>query len=100
MPEDTKPQPALHICIDCGWHQKEPSMSKLHPGYCVHLTPEYWVEMGYERNWGDAAVMAWPSLEILRKQQGTRIEFLVLNADMRRPVKLYLDAHVSGWGAF
>jgi hypothetical protein len=88
------------ICLDCRWHRQQPEMSKQHAGYCVHFTPDYWEAQGWQRNWGDAAVMAWPTLEILRKQQGNKIEFLVLCADVRRPVRLYTEAHVSGWGSF
>ena len=93
-------QQEQHICLDCGWHRKEPEMSTQHPGYCVHFTPEYWQAQGWERNWGDAAVGMWPVLEILRKATGTRVEFLVLCPAVRRPVNLYFQASLSGWGSF
>lgn len=88
------------VCIDCQYHQPQPSLSREHPGYCVHLTPDYWADQGWERNWGDAAVMAWPTLEILKRRQSDRIEYLILNGELRRPVRLYVTTSVNGWGAF
>ena len=66
------------VCLDCNVHSSHAVLSSIHPDYCVHFTPEYWVGKGYERDWGDAAVMNWPNLEILRKEAGQDCEFLVL----------------------
>src|SRR5216683_5241328 len=52
-----------HVCIDCLWHHQS-TVEELKEipmdGYCKHLTPEWWASQGWERGWGDAAVMRWP----------------------------------------
>lgn len=60
-------------------------------GYCKHLTPEYWETKGYRRGWGDAAVCAFPDLEILRKIGNDQVSFLILNGKLRRPVIISFD---------
>jgi hypothetical protein len=60
-------------------------------GYCKHLTPEYWEQMGYQRGWRDAAVMAFPHLEILRKDDKENTIFIILNGLIRRPVTIRID---------
>ena len=58
---------------------------------CPCLDPEAYVKRGYERNWGDAAVMNWPHLEILKKETTEGYEFVVLSpAHTRRPVILHV----------
>lgn len=88
------------LCLDCNLHSTSAVLSSIHPDYCVHFTPEYWVEQGYERDWGDAAVMNWPRLEILRQQTGQECRFAVLAPhSQRRPVELYSsDPHA--WGVY
>jgi len=90
----------LEICLDCKLHSIGAALSSMHPDYCIHFTPEYWVEQGYERDWGDAAVMNWPHLEILRQQTGQDCRFVILAPHaQRRPVELYAsDPHA--WGAY
>jgi hypothetical protein len=88
------------ICLNCNLHSSRVVLSSIHPSYCVHFTPEYWVDQGYERDWGDAAVMNWPHLEILRQQTGQDCRFVILAPHaQRRPVELYAsDPHA--WGAY
>lgn len=90
----------LKICLDCNLHSTMPALSSIYPKYCVHFTPEHWVEQGYERDWGDAAVMNWPDLEILRRQTAKECLFVVLAPhSQRRPVVLHAnDPHA--WGSY
>lgn len=101
---------SIHICLDCGrepytrleeWRVPDPIPADY---ICPHFRPEYWEAKGYARNWGDAAVMMWPDLEILRKgppfHGGTawvNASFVILapTTGMRRPVILEY-----GWGSF
>jgi hypothetical protein len=80
-----------HVCIDCLWHH-ESTVEELTEisigGYCKHLTPEWWASRGWERGWGDAAVMAWPDLEILCRHDGDFHRYLILNGKLRRPVEI------------
>jgi hypothetical protein len=79
-------------------------------GYmCEHWMPEYWESKGYVRNWGDAAVMNWPHLEVLRREtrsaEMAEVEFLVLAPfALRRPLKLFANAEpnqrFTAWGAY
>jgi hypothetical protein len=86
------------ICLDCKLHQTSATLSSSHPEYCVHFTPEFWAEQGYERDWGDAAVMNWPYLEILRQQTAQDCRFVVLAPhSQRRPVELY-TSDPGAWG--
>jgi hypothetical protein len=99
---DDKPAdaPQQCVCLDCWLHsQTGPEMAP-DGTYCVHFTPEYWAERGYKRHWGDAAVMNWPHLEILRRETddgGTEFVILAPHAS-RRPVILYGFGHA--WGAY
>ena len=56
---------------------------------CEHFTPEFWESQGFQRNWGDAAVMGFPILEILKKETASGTEFIILSDKLRRPVHLY-----------
>ena len=80
-----------HVCIDCSWHHGS-TVEELTEipigGYCKHLTPEWWESQGWERGWGDAAVMQWPDLEILCRHDGNSHRYLILNGELRRPVKI------------
>jgi hypothetical protein len=100
------------VCIDClvGGSNIEELKRLESEGYiCEHWRPEFWESHGFVRDWGDAAVMNWPQLEVLRKElreQG-RIEvtFIVLAPYvLRRPLKLYAHAdscaELSVWGAY
>lgn len=103
-PADGQQPPLIvadRICIDCQLQRDEPELSAEHIGYCMHHTPEYWQERhGYVRAWGDAAVMQWPQMEILRKRTESGVEYLILApaTGIRRPVKLYMS--VQSWGTF
>ena len=93
-----------NVCIDCAWHH-ETTLEGLQAiplgGYCRHLTPEWWESQGWQRNWGDAAVMAWPELEILRRDDGDSFRYLILNGKLRRPVEIYAAKDGSGsWGSY
>lgn len=91
---------AKHICIDCSLHRRrEPE--DVEGEYCEHFMPDYWVEQGYQRNWGDAAVMMWPQLEILRRsdEDGTKFLILAPATGIRRPVIIYSEDK-RAWGAF
>ena len=88
------------ICFDCRMNPNSAVMSDIHSNYCVHFTPEYWMERGFERDWGDASVMNWPYLEILRHQTTEGCKFLVLAPHaQRRPVELY-TSDPRAWGAY
>lgn len=51
--------------------------------------PDYWVKQGFERNWGDAAVMH-DGIEILKKngKDGEQAKFVILAPELRGPVIL------------
>jgi hypothetical protein len=88
------------ICLDCRLDSNGAVMSTIHPKYCAHFTPEFWMERGFERDWGDASVMNWPHLEILRYQTSDGCTFLVLAPHaQRRPVELY-SSDPRAWGAY
>ena len=93
------------VCMDCLWHGSS-SAEELDAiptgGACKHYDPEYWEARGWQRGWGDAAVMGLPeSIEILRREESGRVEYLILGRKLRRPVKLWFDK-VTGesWGSF
>jgi hypothetical protein len=90
-----------HVCIDCTWHRGA-TLEELQAipagGYCKHFTPEWWASQGWERGWGDAAVMAWPDLEILRREDGDSFRYLILNGKLRRPVEIYAAKDGSSSG--
>lgn len=88
---------AQSICLDCQMHHPELIPDPIPDGYiCEHFTPEYWVGRGFERSWGDASVMNWPHLEILRKEVNDEVSFVILAPfSSRRPVVL---SH--GWGMY
>jgi hypothetical protein len=89
-------------CMDCDprphptwkWPEDAP--------YCPHFTPEWWEKKhGYKRRWGDASVMRFPVLEILRKETDREIRYLILNAELRRPVELYFSKGTDhSWGSY
>lgn len=63
------------ICVDCAVRDSE-SLRRVNEGippghFCEHWRPEHWENRGYVRDWGDAAVMNWPHMEILRKVERT-----------------------------
>lgn len=83
-----------HVCIDCVLHHHTTleELSAIPRGeYCKHLTPEYWAKEGYKRGWGDAAVCHFPDIEILRKDAGDIVKFIILNGTLRRPVTMEFD---------
>lgn len=93
-----------HICIDCVVHNGS-TLDELRGipkgGYCKHFQPDWWVKQGWVRNWGDAAVMAFPTLEILRREQTTspKCQFLILCPALRRPVIITCNDS-KAWGSF
>jgi hypothetical protein len=93
-----------HVCLDCILHHAS-TLEELAQipvgGYCRHLTPEWWESQGWERAWGDAAVMAWPELEILRREDDEQFRYVILNGNLRRPVKIYAMKDGSdSWGSY
>lgn len=64
-------------CGDCLHHpaaaerdeQKEAArqLEEANPGFCRHFLPEWWEAKGFTRAWGDASVMNWPHLVVLRR---------------------------------
>lgn len=110
---------AIAICIDCNWHHQH---SKPIPGLtcradaghdgtppadfiCEHFCPEFWMERGFFRNWGDAAVMNWPHLEILRKDDEKEVVYVILAPFItRRPVTIYAKKGETpgqfSWGSY
>ena len=55
-------------CLSCILGQDAPDEDYQLPEdakFCRHFLPEYWQTKGFDRGWGDAAVMNWPHLEIL-----------------------------------
>lgn len=100
------------VCIDCLTAAADMGdlRRKEQLGYiCEHWMPEFWEAKGFVRNWGDAAVMNWPDLEVLRRETRRgdliEVEFLVLAPfALRRPLKLFarsesLQGFVA-WGAY
>lgn len=101
------------ICMDCALRDEgatRESNGKIPPGqFCEHWRPEYWEARGYVRGWGDAAVMNWPQMEILRKEERTdsevHVRFVILAPyALRRPVVIFatagLEARFHAWGAY
>ena len=93
-----------HVCIDCSLHGTstlEELEAILEGGYCKHFTPEWWKAQGWKRNWGDAAVMGWPLLEILRKADMEKgyCEFLILCPQLRRPITIRCKDPYA-WGGY
>lgn len=83
------------ICFDCQMRDSGQAVADdemVRPGeFCKHWQPEYWETLGYQRSWGDAAVMNWPHMEILRREkatdEGVEVSFVILAPyAMRRPV--------------
>lgn len=73
---------------------------------CDHWTPEYWVQLGFERNWGDAFVMT-EDFEILKKYtydirangSSRSTEFVILCPQfLRRP--LLISASGEAYGSY
>ncbi len=85
-------------CMDCTWHKAIESDWPEDAPHCAHLTPEWWEKHGYERGWGDAAVERFPVLEILRRETDHEIEYLILNAELRRPVRIYFTKGTTQLG--
>ena len=93
------------ICIDCQFHDAVPIPQPVPEGYvCPHYQPEWWAAQGWTRGWGDAAVMSLPhGIEILRKQEGNTVEYLILSLTLRRPVLIdaaVVNGHLSSWGSY
>jgi len=84
-------------CLDCWSKSKDPNATLPDDFICKHFQPEYWVNQGFVRNWGDAAVNNFPHLEILRREiRRGEVEFVILAPyATRRPVIL---SH--GWGIY
>ena len=56
---------------------------------------EHWQNRGYQKNFGDAAVMS-PYFEVLRKTTRNGAAFVILCPTfLRRPLHLELDAHAE-----
>jgi hypothetical protein len=92
------------VCMDCTFHHCS-TVEELQTipvgGYCKHFTPEWWVEQGYVRYWGDAAVNAFPILEILRKETETNTKYLIIQPQLRRTVEIFVDKKTGySWGSF
>jgi hypothetical protein len=63
--------------------------------------PEYWVAKGYQRNWGDAAVMS-PFFEVLRKQDeetGYASFIILCPSFLRRPLSISAK-DLRAWGSY
>jgi hypothetical protein len=93
------------VCIDCRWHGSSSAaeLEAIPPGgACKHYDPEYWEAKGWKRGWGDAAVMGLPdAIEILRREDDGRVEYLILGRKLSRPVKLWFDKESGeSWGSF
>jgi hypothetical protein len=96
---------AVAVCLDCNIERvsREGPPVELPEGFiCEHFQPEYWESKGFKRNWGDAAVMNWPSLEILRKETATEWIYIILSPfSSRRPVMIYSSKDgKSSWGGY
>ena len=111
----------IAICMDCNFAKSPPdgplAMEFGLPNpvpenfICKHFQPSYWEGRGYKRNWGDAAVMMWPRLEILRGtfeepwgrggtlEKITRFVILAPLTGMRRPVVIETKDE-RAWGSF
>jgi hypothetical protein len=80
------------VCNDCLWHGSRTTeeLEAIPPGgACKHYDPEFSQAKGWKRRWGDDAVMGLPeSIEILRREDAGRVEYLILGRKLRRPVKL------------
>jgi hypothetical protein len=101
------------ICMDCALHDQA-AMRQVAEGvpagyFCKHWRPEHWEAEGYQRDWGDAAVMNWPTMEILRREvrteQGTEVRFVILAPHaLRRPLMIEATAgpetRLTAWGAY
>ncbi len=100
------------ICMDClnaRFDSNHKASTEDAPGFiCEHWQPEHWESRGYQRDWGDAAVMNWPQMEILRKEEVTdqemKVSFVILAPyAMRRPVIIYAkapDNRIWAWGSY
>lgn len=95
---------AIAICLDCSvTNLDKPAPPVPEDGFiCYHFQPAHWVEKGFVRNWGDAAVMNWPKLEILRKETPNEWIYIILSPfSARRPVMLYSSKDgKSSWGGY
>ncbi len=93
------------LCIDCLWEGSS-SLEELRAippgGVCKHYDPEFSQAKGWQRAWGDAAVMGLPeAIEILRREDAERVEYLIVGRKLRRPVKLWFDKKSGqSWGDF
>jgi hypothetical protein len=97
-PESVAPEDMIE-CWDCGMNDRRNSeiYEAMGKYYCRHFSPVYWVRRGYERGGGDAAVMNWPHLEILRGETPDGIEFLILAPHAtRRPVVIETSDPYAG----
>lgn len=92
-------------CLSCVLGQDAPDDDYQLPDdarFCRHFLPEYWQSKGFDREWGDAAVMNWPQLEILvRRDIGDSDEgarFIILAPySARRPIEIYTsDPYAHG----
>ena len=70
---------------------------------CEHWTPEYWEADGFQRNWGDAAIMN-EGFEVLRRQNfgDIAVEYVILCPEfLRRPARYYARGSiVHSWGSY
>jgi hypothetical protein len=93
-----------NVCIDCLWHNGSTleELQAIKDGStCKHFDPLYWEAQGYQRNWGDAAIMALPTLEILRKEDELSTKYLIIQPQLRRTVEIYIDKKTGySWGSF
>ena len=92
------------VCMDChagDLAYPKDSQGRPAPGFfCKHWTPEYWVTKGYERGWGDASVMNWPVMEVLRlierNDSFQQVSFLILAPyALRRPLRIKASTSAS-----
>jgi len=99
------------ICMDCSVERSgsDNSAPVASGTYCEHWLPEHWEAMGFKRNWGDASVMNWPTMEILRQEErtprGTVVRFVILAPHaLRRPLVIEAsagpEAHLTAWGIY
>lgn len=96
------------ICFDCANFETLPVPKPTPDGFiCDHFRPEYWEKQGFQRNWGDAAVMQWPRLEILRKEKsdvnGDSVDYVILAPTVaRRPITLHAGSpeNLTSWGGY
>lgn len=85
---------AIAICMDCNVRSDQVPEDWI----CPHLRPEHWVEKGFVRNWGDAAVMRWPIMEILRREKDGDVDYVILSMFLRRPVTI--SGKAPSWGGY